>query len=411
MIAPARIADRLDEPSVLDGASREVVASTSAVLEAVRVGGCASRSEVVERTGLGRASVTQRVRVLVEEGVLREGGLLHSSGGRPAQRLEFAADRGCVIGVEIGMTRVEVSGFDLAGVQLASTHHDVAMRHGPDAVLSAVEELVDGVHADIARDRGAVLCGIGVGVAGPVEFATGRTVHPPVHPDWHDQPIRDRLEERFGAGVWVDNEVNLMALAELRRGAAAGLDDVLVFKLGSWVGAGLVSGGRLHRGAQGCAGSLVTTAGGDAIASEAQRIAASGASPGLADALREGRRVDARAVSELAAMGDHECRALLDSAAEDIGRVMAVVVDFFNPSLVVVAGGVTHGGDAFLAKVRETVYGSALALATRDLRIVRSTLDGHAGVIGAALMTLDELFAVDRLPRTLAVLRSGGTRP
>jgi predicted NBD/HSP70 family sugar kinase len=186
---------------------------------------------------------------------------------------------------------------------------------------------------------------------------------------------------------------------------------VVVFKLGSWVGAGLVSGGRLHRGAQGCAGSLVTTAGGEAIAREAQRLAASGASPGLADALRTGKVVDARLVSELAGTGDQECRTLLDRAAEDIGRVMAVVVDFFNPSLVVVAGGVTHRGDAFLAKVRETVYGSALALATRDLRIVRSTLDVQAGVIGAALMTLDELFAADRLPRTLAVVRSDGARP
>lgn len=394
--------DRRPAVSPLEGSSAEVVASTASVLGAVRSAGCTSRSEIVEVTGLGKALVTERVRALRDCGVLRERGQLASRGGRPAQRLQFAADLGYVLAVEIGMTHVEATATNLCGAVLRSLRQAVDMRRGPEDVLTAVEALLGEIAEDCERASAGAMCGIGVGVAGPVEFATGRTVYPPVHPDWHDQPIRDRLADRFEVPTWVDNEVNLMALAEVREGAALGHRNALVFKIGSWVGAGLVSNGQLHRGAQGCAGSLVTSAGGDAIAQQAVALARSGESPALAALLADGHEISAHAVAECAHAGDPAAQALLDSAAEHIGKVMAVVVDFFNPSLVVVTGGITHGGDTFLAKIRQTLYGSALALATRELQIVRSTLGAQAAAIGGALMTLDEIFTADRLPATLA---------
>jgi len=395
-------ADLKGGTALLDGASPEVVASTAVVLDAVRSARCTSRPEIVEETDLGKALVTERVRTLRGWGVLRERGQLASRGGRRAQRLQFAADLGFVLAVEIGMTHIAAAAMDLAGAVLASRRHSVEMRSGPDEVLSVVEVVLDELQEACERRGHGTLCGIGVGVAGPVEFATGKTAFPPVHPAWHDQPIRDRLATRFGAPAWVDNEVNLMALAEVRDGAALGHENALVFKMGSWVGAGLVSNGQLHRGALGCAGSLVTAAGGDAIALEGSELARNGDSPALADLVAEGQQISAQSVAACAQAGDVACQSLLDSAAEDIGKVMAVVVDFFNPSLVVVGGGMTHGGDAFLAKVRQTVYGSAIALATRDLQIVRSALGEQASVIGAGLMTLDEIFATARLPDTIA---------
>lgn len=356
-------------------------------------------------TGLSKAAVSERVRTLTQLGLLEEAGELSSRGGRRATNVRLRDRAGFVVGVEIAMTHVTVTATDLGGDVLENASTDISMRQGPDAVLAKVDELASSVIASAASALGSNLIGIGVGVAGPVEFSTGRTIHPPVHPDWHDLPIRDRLSMRFGVPVWVDNEVNLMALAELERGAGQGERDLLVFKLGSWVGAGLVSNGQLHRGAKGSAGSLVTSAGGDAIAQQAELLALSGQSSALAEASHAGRPITAYLVAELAQLGDQACQDLLDAAADDIGRVIAVMTDFFNPALIIVSGGMSAGGDTFLARIRQVVYGHALALATQDLRIVRSELGADAVVVGAALMAINGLLREENLAATLSTVQ------
>jgi len=384
----------------------DVLRSTARVLDCIRVGGSETRQQIGDLVDLGKAVVSERVRALQAAGVVVEEGQLASGGGRPAKRLRFAAELGYVIAVEVAVTHLRISAADLAGVVGWTEHWPYGMSLGPDVVLGELENRLDDLVHDPQRRGDGVLCGIGVGVAAPVEFATGRVVFPPVHPEWHDQPIRDRLSGRYCVPTWVDNEVNLMALAEARHGAAVGQQHALVVKLGSWVGAGLISDGRLHRGAQGCAGSMATAAGGAAIARQAGQLARSGASPALAAILAAGNEITAEDVATAASRGDSACDRLLQSAAEDVGRVLAVVVDFFNPGLVVVAGGLTEGGDRFLAKLRETLYAGSIALATRDLQVVRSRLADQAATVGAALMTLDMLFALERLEKTLATLHA-----
>ncbi|MFD4957765.1 ROK family protein [Microbacterium sp. NPDC058389] len=381
------------------------LASAAAVVSVVRLSdGGASRAEIGDTTGLSKAVVSERVRALVDAGLLEEAGELGSTGGRRATRISFRADR-VVVAAEIAMTHIRAAVVTMTGEMLAEQKISVAMRQGPEEVLQTLEDLIDDQleQAQRAHAHGLVLCGIGVGVAGPVEFTTGRTVHPPVHPVWHDQPVRDRLAVRFGVPAWADNEVNLMALAEQHLGSGVGVDDSLVVKIGSWVGAGLISNGRLHRGAQGSAGSLATTAGGDDIAARAELLAISGQSEALARAAKRAP-ITAQVVAELAQLGDTDCRRVLDDAAEDIGKVLSVLVDFFNPAVVVVAGGVASGGGEFLARIRETIYRHSLALATRDLRIVPTVLGADSAILGAAVMTIDELTTPAALGGMLARL-------
>ena len=109
--------------------------------------------------------------------------------------------------------------------------------------------------------------------------------------------------------------------------------------------------------------------------------------------------VTAEDVARAASFGDPEAIALLQAAGGRIGAMLAGVVNFFNPSLVVVGGGVAQSGDALLASIREAVYGRSLPLATRELLIRRSSLGGLAGVVGASAMVVDQLFARDSLAR------------
>ena len=259
--------------------------------------------------------------------------------------------------------------------------------------------------------------GIGVGVPGPVEFATGRPVSPPIMPGWDGYDIRGRLAARYQVPVWVDNEVNLMALGELRSGLGRTERDLIYIKIGVGIGACDLRL-RLHRGAQGCAGDighvaagegqqvvcrcgntgcLEAVAGGAALAREAAAAADSGESPYLHALASGGQALAARDVGEGAAHGDAACRQLLIKSGTLIGQTLAQLVNFFNPSLIVIGGGVAQAGDVFLATIRQTVYRRSLPLATRDLRIMRSPLSHSAGLSGAAAVVIDELFQPTRV--------------
>jgi predicted NBD/HSP70 family sugar kinase len=232
--------------------------------------------------------------------------------------------------------------------------------------------------------------------------------------------VRDRLAARFRAPVWVDNDVNVLALGEWRSGIAAGHDNVVVVKVGTGIGAGIIADGRLHRGAQGSAGDvghiqvsddravvcrcgnvgcLEALAGGGAIARDGEAAAVSGRSARLREALDRRGAVTAEDVARAASFGDPVAVELLQSAGRRIGAMLAGVVNFFNPSLVVIGGGVAQSGDVLLAAIREAVYARSLPLATRDLQIRRSSLGGLAGVIGGSSMVVDQLFARESLVR------------
>ena len=401
----------------------DVLRSTARVLDCIRVGGSETRQQIGDLVDLGKAVVSERVRALQAAGVVVEEGQLASGGGRPAKRLRFAAELGYVIAVEVAVTHLRISAADLAGVVGWTEHWPYGMSLGPDVVLGELENRLDDLVHDPQRRGDGVLCGIGVGVAAPVEFATGRVVFPPVHPEWHDQPIRDRLSGRYCVPTWVDNEVNLMAQGEFRAGLAKGERDIIFVKLGTGIGAGLISSGRLHRGHLGCAGDighvavaegsgvicrcgnegcLEALAGGTALARDARAAAEAGRSPYLAHVLESGANVEAVDVGRAAQNGDGAAVELIVRSGRLIGETLATLVNFFNPSLLILGGGVANLGDLLLAAIRETVYRRSAPLATRELRITRSPLDCEAGLLGGAFMVIDELFSRERLGLWLA---------
>jgi glucokinase-like ROK family protein len=394
---------------------------TRLVLDAVRILGCTSRSEVSRHLGVGRAAVAQRVAELVASGLIEESGSGRSTGGRPPRQLRFRAEAGHILAADLGATSIDVAAADLAARILVHRSEPADVAAGPEMILGRVEALFDEVNAALPAGSG-MLRGIGLGVPGPVEFSTGRPVSPPIMPGWHGYPIRERFQERHAAPVWVDNDVNIMALGEWRWGVAKGHRNVVWVKIGTGIGAGLISDGVLHRGAQGAAGDvghiqivdegvvcrcgnigcLEALAGGAALARDGEMAARSGRSPYLAEALARDGRVDALAVATGASHGDPACVELLQRSGRFVGQMLATVVNFFNPSLIVIGGGVAESGNLFLATIRETVYRRSLPLATRELQILPSGLVPVGGVIGASAMVADELFSRDRLAETLA---------
>ena len=360
----------------------EQVESLVAVLDAVRTDAATTRPEVAQLTGLGRNVVTQRVKQLV---------------------------------AVLGATSIEVALADLAG-NLQHHHVEAAdVTEGPEPVLTRVAELFDEI-VDVLP-KGTEVGGVGLGLPGPVEFETGTPVSPPIMPGWDGYDVRGFFGSRFRAPVWVDNDVNVMALGELRGGLAEGHHDVVLIKVGSGIGAGLVSRGALHRGAQGCAGDighvavgestipcrcgqlgcLEAHAGGFALARDGDALARSRKSEMLAQVIDEGRQVTAETVIQAALRGDLAARELVSNSGRQVGEALARIVNFFNPSLILVGGGVAASGEMYMTELRRSVFNRSLPLATRALQIVQSRPSDHAGLRGAAFMVVDELLSVEGL--------------
>ena len=317
------------------------------------------------------------------------------------------------IGVELGATSMRIAMTDgrLDVIDRASTPR-ADIRRGPETVLAEVIERVRKLLADHGVERPA---GIGVGVPGPVDFQAGVPVSPPIMPGWDGYPVRDALSRELGCPVLLDNDVNVMALGEQHNGVARSASDFLLVKIGTGIGCGIVVQRHLYRGADGCAGDighirldpngpvcacgnrgcLEAFFGGSALARDATAAARGGRSDVLAELLEANEALTAEHVGLAIGQGDAVALELVRDGGRRVGAVLANLVSFFNPGLIVIGGGVAGLGHALLAEIRSVIYRQSLPLATGNLPVVLSELGADAGVIGAARMISDAVYASD----------------
>lgn len=380
--------------------------STGEIFRLIRQGDASTRSEIGRLTGLSRTAVTARVNQLLERGLVVERAEGGSTGGRPPVRLEFNSGGGIVLCAALGASRAQLAVCDLSGQVLAETGFNVDLADGPEEVLSSAVKHLDHLLTESGRDE-RELWGVGVSVPGAVDISTGRSVSPPVQPGWGDVAIPDYFTTRFPVPVLVDNDVNVLALAEHRR--HTDVDDLLVIKASTGIGAATIAGGALQRGAYGAAGEIghirVSEAG-DAVCrcGNVGCLEAVAAGWALVRELAQlGRPVaDTLGVAELVRSGDPEALRLVRQAGRRIGEVVGGAVNLLNPALIVVGGDLAHAYEPLVAGMRELIYQRATAMGTRHLRIEPSDLHEQAGVAACATMILGDVLspsAVDDLLR------------
>jgi glucokinase-like ROK family protein len=386
----------------------QLSASEMELLQTVFWSASSSRHMLASRLDCSKSKVNALAAGLIEQGLLVEAGLQSSSGGRRPETLQLAQELGVVIGVDLGATSLDVAVMTPDLRVLARHSEDADVRVGPGVVLARVRELTRELLVRCGMSPKQVI-GIGMGVPGPVDFGTAQLVNPPLMPDWDSFSIRDYLAEAFTAPVFVDNDVNLMALGELWR-LQRGLQNFLVIKVGTGIGCGIVCHGEIYRGANGSAGDVghicVDQAGprchcgntgcveamaaAPAISRMATEAAQRGESATLADLLAQNGKLTAEDVGQASRNGDAAANAIIQHAGSLIGQMLAAVVNFFNPSHVFIGGGVTQIGPLFLASVRQSVYHRSLALSTRHLEIQYTPLGGRGGLIGAGALAMQE---------------------
>jgi predicted NBD/HSP70 family sugar kinase len=381
-------------------------ATTGEVLKLVRDGLVATRTDIGRATGLSRTAVAARVDRLLADGLVTElqGGAV--TGGRPAARLAFHAAGGTVLAASVGVSRSSLAVCDLAGSVLATESLALEAAVGPERLMHAVGEVLARLLDESGSDPTAVR-GIGLSVPGTVDSAAGCSVGVPALPGWEDVKLPPLLTERFGVPVRVDNDVNVMAIAE--RHARPEVDDILVVKVSTGIGAAIVSGGVLQRGAGGAAGEIGHTRvdGGPGVGCRCGNVdcleALASGSALIRDLSEAGRTVDSvGAVAELVKKGDAEAVRLVRVAGRRLGEVLAGAVNLLNPAVITVGGDLVGAYEPLVAGVREVIYQRSVTASTQTLRIEPGALAGRSGVTGCAILVLDEVLSPGAVDAVLA---------
>jgi len=378
------------------------------ILGLVASGQAQTRAALAELTGLSRPTVSQRLETLFAAGLLRESDEILPSGGRPARALVFDERSALVLCVDVGEERTRIALADLRGRLVDEDVQPFALGEGPAAVLDRIvhsaRDLLAGLGGQAPR-----LAGVGVGLPAPVDFGTGRTVGWSVMAGWEGYDVRGHLVEALGVPVLVDNDVNLLTLAE-HRAYWRQESHLLYVKAGTGIGSGIIADHQLNRGALGAAGDI-----GHARLSGYGDPACRCGNRGCVEALVGGWAVardlapdrdrqvhDARDIAQMVRRGDSAAIARVRDAGRTLGEAIAFATSLLNPAVIVVGGMLTSAGDHLLAGVREVVYQRALPLATKQLTIARSRLDHHGGVLGAALLVIDSILEPSAIDAALA---------
>ncbi|KOV74598.1 ROK family transcriptional regulator [Streptomyces sp. AS58] len=390
-------------------------ASAGELLELIRSGRANTRADLQRATGLSRSTVGQRLDLLNRVGWLRHTDGT-STGGRPSHRIDFDPSHASVIAIDLETRHARAAVLDLAGTILAEHTAPLNISDGPEQVLDQLAAWFPDLITAAGIEPGHV-CGVGLSVPGPVDWESGRVVQPPIMPGWDQYPIRARMQEAYArhvgrsledgpVPVFVDNDANLMALAEHQANHRDCAAFVLV-KVSTGIGAGVVIGRDVFRGVDGGAGDI----GHIRLHDRPDALCMCG-SHGCLAAVASGRALAGQLselglpsasgsdVRRLLSEGHPDAIRLAREAGRRAGEVLVTVVTLLNPGVLMLAGDLS--GVPFMTGVRELLYQRAMPRTTAGLQIVTSRLGDHAGLIGAAAMVVEFLYSPARADARLA---------
>lgn len=366
----------------------------AAVFRLIGAAGPIARTHIAQRLGLSPATVTSLTRELVDEGLVRVAERAPSRGGRPALLLELVGGAATAVGVKIAADHIvgvrvgiEANVLDRFETRFEATAAD------------AIERLIGALRAErVAMDDGEPpLLGIGLGVPGVFDTQTRRLDSPLL--DWRDVPLADILELELGVPVFVENDVNTLAVAERLYGRGHDVEHFVTVTIGRGVGLGIIAGGDIYRGFRGGAGEFghttvvedgpLCTCGKrgclEAIVSDPALVATARAAGVLS------RRQSIDGLRRLAEAGDPAALRIYGDAGSVLGRSVANLVNILGPELVLVSG---EGTQAWphLRQAFADAYRANLFSPLGEVAVEVDPWDDGKWAVGAATLVLRATF-------------------
>ncbi len=363
------------------------------VLGAIRAHGQRSRAEIAADTGLSAPTVTGITSELIDRNIVYEHSTGESAGGRRPVMLALNSTAGYVIGAKVTETHVTAVLTDLEATVVHRRTRKLAGT-SVDQVVRLIGAIVDDLRSKVDNRP---IYGLGIGTAGVIDSVNGVVKHG-TYAHWRDVPLGDRLQQRTGLPVVIDNDVNALVVCEHWFGVGREVSDLLVISLGRGIGLGMVLDGRLYRGAQGGAGEF----GHVKVINDTTPCACGGegcleaiaADPALVRSAARvlGRDVDSHGAAAAARAGNDRVRTLYVDAATLLGHAVANVVNVLNPSLIVLSGEGTHAIDLMLDPFTTALHDRVFDGLADDLEITVERWEDEAWARGAASLVLAELF-------------------
>jgi glucokinase-like ROK family protein len=377
----------------------------STVLNVVKSEGPVSRTEIVRLSGLSPATVSEITADLIAEGLICEKTAGDSTGGRPPILLTLTQDAAYVVGLKLAEGHVSAAITDIEANILSTLTVPAAGMHAVERAVVTLGKVVEQVIAEASVPRERVT-GVGIGLAGVIDAEGGLCRFSPIL-GWRDVPLKQLVEERIGIPVYIDNDVNTLAMAEKWFGAGQDVDDFLVVTVGRGVGLGIVVNGQFYRGTRGGGGEFGHTvlAPDGPLCDCGKRgcLEAYVADPALVRAAQEAvarselsgvsaDELTVEQVTELAQAGNETLRAIFGQAGEILGMGIANLLNILNPALVIVSGEGVRAGDLLFEPMREAVARCVFDGLEQDTEIVIQDWGDEAWAWGAASLVLQEIF-------------------
>ena len=310
-----------------------------------------------------------------------------------------------VIGADLGGTLIRAMRTDLEGRKVARAEIQTLAQEGPEAILGRIFEVIE--QASEGTDSSEVL-GIAIGAPGPVD-EQGRLYDPPNLPGLREISLRDRIRDRFQIPTFAGNDGNLAALGQLRFGAGQGLEHLIYVTIGTGIGGGIISDGKLLLGAHGfaaeighqtlvpdgplCAcgqpGHLEALASGPSIARQAKERLQAGATSTINHYREAGNELTGMSVTDAARHGDGLALEVLREAATYIGLGLVNLIHIFEPQRILLGGGVSQAGELLFEPIRQTVHDRVMSPVFRGVEIRPAALGKDVGLMGAVAWVLE----------------------
>lgn len=299
------------------------------------------------------------------------------------------------IGLDLGGTNLRAAAVDRTGKMLDKVSGRTQYSEGREAIVHDMVEAIETMRSRFGKEN---LSGIGIGVPGFISLEEGVIKNCNNISALENFPIRDEIGRRLGHKVILENDANAAALGEKWIGAGKDVHDLIMLTLGTGIGGGIISGGKVLRGVNGMAGELghITAVPygnpcGCGNRGCVEKHGSATAIIAMAKLLGLGDNMTAKAVYDLAVAGNPKAQMIFVSMGESIGIVLAMLINAFNFPLYLIAGGVIAGWDLFAPPMLEETKRRSFTFRTTNTRVERAQLGNEAGLFGAAYLPWCEI--------------------
>ncbi len=304
-----------------------------------------------------------------------------------SRAMALSGDGSLLLGFDIGGTKTAVVVGTPGGQVVERLAFASQPERGVEAMLDAMER-----HARVLLARHGEVAGVGASIGGPVDAERGLVLSPPNLPGWDAVPLAALLAARFGCPARVEHDAKACALAEWRHGAGRGASDMVFLTLGTGIGAGIIAGGRLPRGAANLAGEIGhwrVAENGPELYGKRGLLEGWSSGAGIAALAYDteprhfAARPSAAELAGMAAAGDDRARAVIGQAGTALGRALALLVDLLAPEMIVLGNLAHRLGATLLDPARAALAAEALPALARRCSVVPCALGESIGDVAA----------------------------